>query len=406
LTEERIESSMILKILSKRRPISLALATSLLVSSATASFAIMPTGNTRPDSQMQKVLTEQKKLGLKPLSKLSVEEARKQPSLSQASSKILQIEGKPVSPSAGITTKTLSIEGPNGPIPLRIYQPDGVQGDLPVIVYYHGGAWVLGNLDSADSSARALAKESQSIVVSVDYHRAPEKPFPASHQDAYTAYEWAWKNASSYNGDSARVAVAGEDAGGNLAANVSLSALSHSIPAPVYQLLIYPIVSTQLNGDAFSNPALAMPLSKADMSWLFKQELPTEEARQSPKVNLLKADVAGMPPTTIITAQIDPFRADAEALAQKMKDAGVSVAVNEYPGVTHGFFGLGQVVRQAKNAEVYAAQQLTHAFQKTPPGADAEAKQSVIDSEQKPADFSKASPQPPKNASGEKPDTD
>jgi len=397
---------MILKILSNRS-YALASALALIVTSSTSAFSsLRPSEKVQPDSQMQKVLTEQKKLGLKPFANLSVEEARKQPSLNQAAFKILQIEGKSKSPIGDITTKTLSIEGKNGPIPLRIYHPDGVQGDLPVIVYYHGGAWVLGDLDSADSSARALAKESQSIVVSVDYHRAPEKPFPASHQDAYTAYEWAWKNASSYNGDSARVAVAGEEAGANLAANVSLSALTHSIPAPVYQLLIDPIISTQLEGEAYNNPAFTIPYSKADMSWFLKQELTSEEAKQSPKVNLLKADLAGMPPTTIITAQLAPSRSEAEALVKKLKEAGVNVAVNEYPGVTQGFFGLGQVVRQAQNAEVYAAQQLTHAFQKTPPGADAEAKQSVIDSQQKPADFSKASPQPQKNASGEKPDTD
>jgi acetyl esterase len=345
-----------------------------LTLSIASSFAVIPP---KANPQMQRVLDVQKSLGGHPLETLTPAEARKLPGVGDAAKLILKKEGKSTAPLAGISVKEVSFDGPGGALPARIYTPDGIEGPLPVIVYYHGGGWVIADTLAYDASARALAKETKAIVVSAEYRKAPEHPFPASHEDAFAAYKWAWENAKSFNGDPTRIAVAGESAGGNLAANVSLMALTRSIPVPVHQLLIYPVVGTDMSTPSYKQNANAKPLNEAMMKWFVKYELPTAADKKSPKVNLLTADLKGMPPTTIITAQIDPLRSEGEMLGKKLKEAGVPVSMKNYPGVTHEFFGLGSVVDEAKQAEAYAAQQLSNAFEKTPPGAEASAKQAV-----------------------------
>ncbi|MBC7943818.1 MAG: alpha/beta hydrolase fold domain-containing protein, partial [Burkholderiales bacterium] len=177
----------------------------------------------KPDPQMQAVLDQLAALGGKPIETLSAEEARKQPTPADAVKALLQKQGKSTAPMPVAKVQDGEIPGPAGPIRARIYTPEG-GGPLPVIVYYHGGGWVIANLDTYDASARALANAAKAIVVSSHYRQAPEHKFPAAHEDAFAAYQWVLNNAVAFNGNPNRVSVVGESAGGNLAAAVALMA--------------------------------------------------------------------------------------------------------------------------------------------------------------------------------------
>ena len=253
------------------------------------------------------------------------------------------------------------IAGPGGDIEIRIYTPDGV-GPFPVILYIHGGGWVIADLNVYDSSPRALANAAKAVVISTHYRLAPEYPFPASHEDTFTAYRWALDNAKTFNGNANRVAVVGESAGGNMAASICLMAREQNVPAPVYQVLIYPVVGTDENTPSFQENANAKPLSKAMMEWLGKHEFQNRQDKQDPRIDLLNANLRGLPPATIITAQIDPLRSGGRMLADRLKAAGVKVVYKNYDGVTHEFFGMAAVLDESKEAIKLAAEDLLKAF--------------------------------------------
>jgi acetyl esterase len=198
------------------------------------------------DADMKKVLEQLGTLGGKPLETLSAEEARKQPTPADAVKALLTKDGKSTAPMEVGKVEDRKIPGAAGPIGVRIVTPKKADGTkpLPVIVYFHGGGWVIASNDVYDSSIRALANKSGAKVVAVEYRMAPENKFPAQHDDALASYEWVLKNAASFGGDPKRVAVAGESAGGNLAANVSIAARDKGIQMPVHELLVYPSISS------------------------------------------------------------------------------------------------------------------------------------------------------------------
>ena len=316
-----------------------------------------------PDGEMQPVLDQLASLHGKPIETLSALEARKQPTPADAAKKQLGKEGKTTAPPAGVTLTNRTVKGAAGSLPANIYTPAGA-GPFPVIVYYHGGGWVIANKDVYDGGARALSLMANAIVISADYRLAPEHKFPAAHDDALAVYRWALDNAASIKGDPKRVALAGESAGGNLAVATAIAARDGKLQMPLAIVSVYPIAGGDTTTASYTENANAKPLSRAMMSWFFDKYQRTPADRMDPRINLVGANLKGLPPTTIINAQIDPLRTDGEMLAARMRDAGVSVDQKTYEGVTHEFFGMGAVHGKAKDAEGYAADALKKAFSK------------------------------------------
>lgn len=314
------------------------------------------------DPQMAAVLGALQSLNPKPLQSLSAEDARDQPTIADAVMKVLDQQGQSKAPQPVGKIENRVIPDPADSIPIRIYTPQG-NGPFPIIVYYHGGGWVMATIDTYDASARALSNAANAIVVSVEYRKAPEHRFPAAHADAYAAYEWARTYGRDINGDPSMVAVAGESAGGNLAGAVSLIARHRNQALPVHQILIYPVTGYDMDTPSYRTHAQAQPLNKAMMAWFFEKYLNSPADANNPMIALNRVqDLKGLPPTTIITAEIDPLQSDGKQYADRLREAGVPVTYQNFEGVTHEFFGTGAVVPDAKKAVHLAGQQLQQAF--------------------------------------------
>ncbi len=316
----------------------------------------------RADKDMAAVLTEFEDLKPKPIISLSAEEARAQPTPADAVTALLQERKKSTVPLSIGKTENRTIPGAGGDIPIRIYTPQG-HGPFPVIVYFHGGGWVIATIDTYDSSARALAKAADAIVVSVEYRKAPEHKFPAAHEDAYAAYQWVLRNADGFGGDPSMVAVAGESAGGNLAAAVCLMARARGELLPVHQALIYPVAGYDFSTPSYRENAQAKPLDKSMMMWFFEKYLREPADGKNPWIDLVNTpNVSGLPPATIITAEIDPLRSEGKRYAERLLEAGVPVAYRNFKGVTHEFFGMGAVVSDARRAVRLVANGMNGSF--------------------------------------------
>ena len=315
----------------------------------------------RPDADMQAVLDQLAALGPKPIETLTPEEARRQPTPADAVRALLQRMGRSTAPEPVGSVQDRAIPGPGGQIPVRIYTPQGT-GPFPVVVYYHGGGWVIATIDTYDSSARALANAAGAIVVSVEYRKGPENKFPAAHDDAFAAYQWALANAASIGGDPNRVATAGESAGGNLAVATAMTARDRGVRLPVHVLAVYPIADGDTESPSYVENANARPLNRAMMQWFFGHYLRTPADARDPRISLTRANLRGLPPTTVITAQIDPLRSDGQELADRLRQAGVRVDAHNHEGVTHEFFGMGAVVADARAAVQEAAAGLRSGF--------------------------------------------
>jgi acetyl esterase/lipase len=273
-----------------------------------------------------------------------------------------------------VTTRDVTYPGADGkPLPARIYTPANAGRNAPVIVYFHGGGWVLADIDVYDGGARALAKKTNAIVISADYRRAPEHRFPAAHDDAYAAYRWAIMRAANFGGDATRIAVAGESAGGNLAINVAIRARDAKIQAPAHMLLVYPVAGVDMNTPSYMRHAQAKPLNKPMMEWFVKHVFASPGDAQDSRLDLVgKADLRGLPDATVITADIDPLRSEGEMLAARLTEAGSAVKYENFRGATHEFFGMDAVVKDAAQAQDFAAKELKEAFA---PGATGSARE-------------------------------
>jgi acetyl esterase len=268
----------------------------------------------------------------------------------------------------------LAIPGPAGPIPARLYVGPGqaapdAAGDggagRPLLVYFHGGGWCIGDLDTHDGPCRFLAAHSGANVLSVDYRLAPEHPFPAAVDDALAAFRWAAESAAELGADAARIGVIGDSAGGNLAAATCLLARDSEGPQPAMQALIYPVADVsrgQRSRDLFARGYL---LTKADMEWFERHYLGTLEPGAvgadgspvavahagDPRVALVRAEsLSGLPPAYVITAGFDPLRDEGEEYALRMRAAGVKVVLRRHPGLIHGFANLTALSRTARAA--------------------------------------------------------
>jgi acetyl esterase/lipase len=318
----------------------------------------------RMDADMAHVLDTMAGLGARPLEYMTPEAARRQPRAADAVRAILaRQQREPLDD--GVEAEDQAIQAGEDELPIRFYRPIGLLSRLnPVILYFHGGGFVTGDLDSHDASARALARRTGAIVVSVAYRLAPEHGFPAAHADALTAWSWLTRQVREIGGDPRRLAVAGEDAGANLAMHVALHARDTHVMQPVHLLLIHPMAGTDLTTPSYGETLRARPVGLPAMRWRFRHLLGDEAAETSDKrLDLVdRSDLGGLCPTTIVLAGIDPLRSEGELLAQALEGAGVTVNCWTYDGVTQGFFGLGLLVTKALFAQSDSAEALVQAF--------------------------------------------
>lgn len=337
----------------------------MLTCALAVGFAAEPTvaQQAKPNDEMQAVLDALAKLDPKPLEALTLEEARKQPGPPAAVKALLALNGKSTElPEPVGAVKDTTFPTAVGNFPARIYTPKG-DGPFPVLVYFHGGGWVIANIDAYDASCRAIANAAKCIVVSFEYRHAPENPFPAAADDAFAAYQWTLKSAQTWNGDRKRIAIGGESAGGNLAAVTTLRARDANMQLPVHQLLIYPVTNDDFETASYNEYANARPLNKSMMKWFLGHYLQANSATDL-AFPLKAKDLSHLPPTTIITAEIDPLRDDGKHYAAALEKAGVKVGYKNFEGVTHEFFGLGAVVSTSKEAVKFAAEGLKTGFKK------------------------------------------
>jgi acetyl esterase len=292
------------------------------------------------DPQMKALLDQMAATNLQPFHKLTPQEAR-------AARRAPQGEPEPV---AHVEDRT--IPGPGGEIPVRIYVPKG-NGPFGVLVYFHGGGWVVGNIDMTDQPCRMLTNAGRCVTISVDYRLAPEHRFPAGPEDCYAATKWAADNAAALNCDAARIAVGGTSAGATLAAAVALMARDRGGPRVAYQLLVYPATTSALDTPShreFAKDSYYI-LSRADMEWFWGHYLGSEADRTNPYACPAYAQtLRGVAPAFVITAEFDPLRDEGEAYAARLREEGVQVVLRRYDGVTHGFFGMPAQLDKAKAA--------------------------------------------------------
>ena len=254
------------------------------------------------------------------------------------------------------------IPGPDGKLTVRVYSPFGA-GPFPVLTYFHGGGFVLCDLDSHDSTCRGLTNAAQCVVVSVDYRLAPEAPFPAAPEDCYAATRWVAENAPELDGDPARHAVAGDSAGGNLAAVVALMARDRGGPALVHQLLIYPVTDHSFDTPSYLDNAEGYFLTREMMQWFWGHYLKSEADGMQALASPLRADdLSNLPSATVITAEFDPLRDEGEAYAARLEASGVPTELVRYEGMIHGFFGMTDTVDRAKEAVAQSGRALRRAF--------------------------------------------
>jgi acetyl esterase len=276
--------------------------------------------------------------------------------LSPKEARQLFLETRPFStpaPPAIGTVRNLAAEGPVGQIPLRLYRPAGVSDatPLPGYVYFHGGGWVIGDLESHDVLCRQLTAESGACVIAVDYRLAPEHKFPAAADDAWAATRWIVAHAGDLGVDAGRLAVGGDSAGGNLAAVVALMARDAGGPAIALQALIYPVTDVGRESPSYADFADGYMLTRDSMRWFTAHYLGRKEEANDWRVSPLRApSLAGLPPALILTAGFDPLRDEGAAYAIRLREAGVTVDYVSFGGMIHGFVGMGRVLDSALRA--------------------------------------------------------
>jgi len=305
------------------------------------------------DDDVQMLLTMLAAPGAPSLTSLSVEEARA--NMRNLTALRTSVEELP-------RVEDRRIPGPAGDVPVRLFAARTDPG-LPVLVYFHGGGWVLGDLDTHDGTCRSLAKQIDGLVVSVDYRLAPEHKFPAALEDCYAATAWVAENAASIGADARRVAIGGDSAGGNLTACVALKARDLGAPRLVHQLLVYPVTDARFDTASYRDNAEGYFLSRSDMEWFWNHYLRGPEDASDPYAAPLRAsDLRGLPPATVITAEYDPLRDEGEAYGARLREAGVPTEVKRYDGVIHGFFSMGDILAKGKVAVQTATDALRRAF--------------------------------------------
>ncbi len=298
------------------------------------------------DPQAQQLIEQMTALGFVYTPDMTVTKARELVKMMQAS------RGEP-EPVANVEDRI--IPGPESEIPIRIYTPQG-SGPFPILVFFHTGGWQVGNLDIQDPMCRRLTNLVGCIVLSVDYRLAPEFPFPAAIEDSYAATQWAAAHAAEFQGDPARIAVAGDSAGANMATVVAQMARDRKGPSLLFQLMICPATDFRLNSASMEEFAEGYSLTKAQMLWIANNYLPNVADRTNPLASpLLAPDLSGLPPALIIYAEYDILRDETEAYAARLKEAGVPVKASRYDGMIHDFPDLFEEPGKRAFAEIASA---------------------------------------------------
>ena len=306
------------------------------------------------DPQVQNLLDQMAALNAPPMSTLT-------PDLVRMGTK-MQREAFPVEPEPVAQVVNGAIPGPAGEIPIRIYTPAG-SGPFPALVFFHGGGWVICDLDTHDSLCRSLCNGAGCVVVSVDYRLAPEHKFPAAPEDCYAATQWVAGHAAEINADPDSIAVGGDSAGGNLTAVVAQMARDQDGPALAFQLLIYPATDFTFDGPSLRENAEGYFLTSDDMDWFTNHYLNSTADRTNPLASPMQADdLSELPPALVITAEYDPLRDEGEAYGQQLQEAGVPVTISRYDGMIHGFLSIEPMTDKGQQARAECAQALRAAF--------------------------------------------
>ncbi len=305
------------------------------------------------DPQAEAFLNQLAAMNAPPLPVLSPQEAR-------AMNEVMKnFSGQPESVAK---VEDISVPVDGGEIAVRLYTPEK-KGILPVFIYYHGGGWVLGDLDVVDAPMRKIANRAGCLVASVDYRMAPEHKFPTALEDCYQATCWIKENAESLNGDPDRIAIGGDSAGGNMAAVISQRARKSGHLKIVSQILIYPATQIDANSQSYRDYGEGYFLGTTDMDWFMSHYIPAGENRANIMLSpLLADDLSGLPPALVITAEYDPLRDEGEAYAQRLKEAGVAVESTRYEGMMHGFFWMSGIMDKGKMAIEQVSDALSSAF--------------------------------------------
>jgi acetyl esterase len=310
------------------------------------------------DPQAQQVLEQIAALGLPPNHLVSPSQAR------------INMKSRPRAAGPEVTrVEDRLIPGPGVDIPVRIYTPTG-SGPFPILVWFHGGGWVVGDLETADPTARYLTVGAKCVVISVDYRLAPETKFPGAADDCYAATVWAAQQATRLNGDPSKIAVGGDSAGGNLAAAVALMARDRGGLSLAFQLLVYPVTARDFDMPSYRQNAEGYGLALDAMRWYWDHYLQHPDDASNPYAAPLVAEnLKGLPPALVITAECDPLRDEGEAFAKRLQAAGVPTTYSRYDGMIHGFFGMTAVLDKGKQAVAEACAALQHAFAAKPHAA-------------------------------------
>lgn len=285
----------------------------------------------------------------RPLYEMTLDEARTE------DLKAIQAAGGAPEPVASVENTRITND-----LAIRIYRPHTTDRKPPVLAYFFGGGWTLGTIDTSDGVCRALTNAAGCVTVAVGYRLAPEHKFPTAVHDCHTAVTWIAEHAAGV--DPARIAVGGDSAGGNLAAAVTLLARDHG-PDLVHQLLVYPNTDYRADTPSRRENTDEALFNRKSVDWYWRHYLRTPEDGDSPLASPLRADtLAGLPPATVITAEYDPLRDEAEQYARRLREAGVPVELTRYSGLVHGFFTMSGVLDAAGHAVGYAAGRLRDAF--------------------------------------------
>ena len=306
------------------------------------------------DPQARAVLDAIAALGLPPMEQGTPAEARANFLVRR------QLTGGPPPPIHRSEDRRLP--GPDGEIPVRVYRPDD-RRPLPALVYFHGGGWVIGSIETHEAICRDLANQGGCLVVSVDYRLAPEHTFPAAAEDAYAATGWVAEHADELGVDEDRLAVGGDSAGGNLAAVVALMARDRGGPRLAFQLLIYPVTDHAFDTPSYRENAEGYGLTREQMRWFSSHYLNRPADADSPYASPLRAtSLRGLPPALIVTAGYDVLRDDGERYAERLRADGVEVRLASNPGLIHGFFGMTGPIDAARAGLARAADTLRSAL--------------------------------------------
>ena len=342
-----------------------------LLSGKQKEMATDPSGTLTTDAQA--IVDALSSFGTLPFEILEPEQARRQPGPDDALRKVLGDRGL-VSPEPVDRVEDRTIpDGAGGEQTLRVYVPEtGGPGPRPVILWIHGGGWVLYDIDTCDASCRGLANRTGAIVVSPDYRRAPEAVFPAAHDDVLAAYRWVVEHAADLGGDPSRIGIGGESVGGAMAAATCLQLAKAGEPVPRAQVCVYPVTTAEQYGESMDDAADARPLDRALLSWMLMHAFAGRpEAATDPRVDLLdwsEQQRASMPPTLVITAERDILRSQGQEFAARLGAAGVDTTTRHYDGVMHEFFGAAAVLPEAADAQQAAADHFARAFAGAPAG--------------------------------------